>query len=566
MGVPQRTPRPRREARPISQGVVPKPAHARRPSPFEAAFEDAPVGIVITDIEGHPIHANSALLRMVGYSAEEFRRLTSRDVTHPEDLGADVELFSRMLRGELDRYRREKRFFRKDGSLMWATVSASLIRDESGEADFAVGVVEDTTERRLAEEALRRADRALRTLGQCNEALIRAEDEYSLLADVCRTIVDVGGYRLVWVGYAEHDADRRVRPVAQAGFEEGYLDRVRITWADEPLGRGPTGTAIRTGQPAIERDIPEDPAYAPWRDEAMRRGYASSAAFPLLAPAGRCFGALNVYAPEVDAFDDQEMALLSRLADDLAFGVLALRAHADLRKTVDELRRVDHNRRVLLSRLVSAQEDERRRIAADIHDDTIQAMTAVGLRMGSLKSLVGDEPATGKLIEDLGQSVSNAISRLRNLLFELRPPALDHPGGLRACLRQDLERMEEETGMSVELAESVTADISSDSRIVAYRIAQEALANVRKHARASRVEVFVGSQDGGLLVRIKDDGAGFDPAEAAERVPGHLGLTSMRERAELAGGWCHVRSSPGQGTVVGFWLPAEPPERLEPGP
>jgi PAS domain S-box-containing protein len=556
VSAPQGTQGSPEELRSISEQAPPQPSPDHRSSPFEVLFEDAPVGIVIMDQEGHPIRANSAFIRMFGYSAEEFRLLTPHDVTHPEDIRADADMFRQMLRGERDHYHMEKRYFRKDGSLMWARLTASIIR---GEPAYGIALVEDITELKRDEKALERADRARRALSECNEALIRAEDEHSLLTDVCQAIVDMGGYLLAWVGYADQDADKSVRPVAQAGFEEGYLDDLRITWADEPRGRGPTGRAIRTGQPVVEGNIAEDPAYALWRERAMGRGYASSVALPLRT-AGTCFGALNVYSTETEAFDEEEVSLLSRLADELTFGILALRAHADLRETIDELRRTDMSRRVLLSHLVSAQEEERKRIAADIHDDTIQAMTAVGLRLGALLPLASGQPAAGKLLEELGRSVTDAIARLRHMLFELRPPALDHPGGLRACLRQDLERLGEETGMSTELREAVTGLMSPETRIVCYRIAQEALANARRHSRASRVEVFVGTQDGGLLVRIEDDGVGFDPAEAAASVTGHLGLTSMQERAEFAGGWCHVKSAPGQGTTVEFWVPAERPD------
>ncbi len=181
----------------------------------------------------------------------------------------------------------------------------------------------------VQEETPDRIERAFRTLTECNRMLVAATDEESLLQAFCRTLVQVGGYRLAWIGIAKED--RAVTPVAQAGFEEGYLTSVRITWDESEHGRGPTGTAIRTGRPCIARDIPTDPQYAPWRAEALGRGYASSIALPIFLN-GRVYGALNIYAEEPDAFGEIEVRLLSNLAEDLAYGIAALRTSAEHRE------------------------------------------------------------------------------------------------------------------------------------------------------------------------------------------------------------------------------------------
>jgi PAS domain S-box-containing protein len=187
----------------------------------------------------------------------------------------------------------------------------------------------DITRRRRTEASLRRTNRALQALSECSQALVRATDEGTLLNEVCRIIVEVGGYRLVWVGYAEQDALKSVRPVAQKGFEDGYLDTIDLTWADTTRGRGPTGIAIRTGGPCAARNIPTDPTYAPWQQEARVRGYVSSIALPLRDTAGETFGALSIYAAVREAFDTAEERLLSDLADDLAYGICALRTRAE---------------------------------------------------------------------------------------------------------------------------------------------------------------------------------------------------------------------------------------------
>jgi PAS domain S-box-containing protein len=228
------------------------------------------------------------------------------------------------------------------------------------------------------------------------------------------------------------------------------------------------------------------------------------------------------------------------------------RTEAALRQSVETLKQVDQNRRGLLRRLVHAQEEERRAIASDIHDDSIQSMFAVGLRLFALREALHDS-AQIEQVDRLQQNVQQSTDRLRHLLFELRPAALDE-GGLPAALRQYLDAMAQETGVEVELATVLDRNPASETQVIAYRIAQEALANIRKHARARRVECAVSAVDDGILTRIADDGVGFDGSHNVA-VPGHLGLIAMRERAEMAGGWFRITSSAGDGCVVEYWIP-----------
>jgi len=204
---------------------------------------------------------------------------------------------------------------------------AELKRDEHGNPLLVTGFIQDITERKQAEEELSRMNRALRMLSDSNQALIHITDEATLLNEVCRIAVDVGGYRLAWVGFAENDEAKTVRPVAHAGFESGYIESANVTWADNERGRGPGGTAIRTGQPCIARNIPVDPAFAPWRQAAIQRGYKSNIALPLISE-GQTLGELAIYSVETDAFDIKEVEVLKELAEDLAFGIIVLRTRA----------------------------------------------------------------------------------------------------------------------------------------------------------------------------------------------------------------------------------------------
>ncbi|MDH2424426.1 PAS domain S-box protein [Sphaerisporangium sp. TRM90804] len=209
----------------------------------------------------------------------------------------------------------------------------------------------------------------------------------------------------------------------------------------------------------------------------------------------------------------------------------------------------------LLSHLIRAQEAERQRIAWDVHDDTIQAMVAFGMRVQLIADRLPAEHA--EAMSRLGDTVSATIDRLRDLTFRLHPPELDH-SGLPEALSTYLAHVVAEAGLTWELRHDLRREPSPEIAITVYRICQEALTNVLKHARASSVTVSLSADDQGLLVGVADDGVGPSPDAPGRRE--HFGLIEMRERAELAGGWWSMEAAPGGGTIVRFWLPTPPSE------
>jgi diguanylate cyclase (GGDEF)-like protein len=211
------------------------------------------------------------------------------------------------------------------GSILLAMVVWLLVTARTRALAMAKNM---TAELRQSEKGLRKLNRALHLLSRCNTTLVHAEEEYKLLAEICRLSVEHGGYLMAWVGYAEQDEEKSIRPVAQFGNESGYLDGINITWADSELGQGPTGTAIRTGVTNINQNVLTNPKMAPWREAAIKRGYQSSVALPLVSDAV-VLGALTMYAREADAFNADEVALLEELASDLAFGIMTLRTRVE---------------------------------------------------------------------------------------------------------------------------------------------------------------------------------------------------------------------------------------------
>ena len=225
------------------------------------------------------------------------------------------------------------------------------------------------------------------------------------------------------------------------------------------------------------------------------------------------------------------------------------RAQEKLRRSADALRRTMEERRRLLLRLEAAQEEERRRIASDIHDDPIQVMSAADMRAQALAQRIED-PDVRKEAEDLREVIRSAVERLRHLLFELRPPSLDREG-LAAALHTWAG--DAEPAPSIE--NGLPTEPPRETQAILFRIAQEAIANARKHAGADRIVVSIAEEDGGVRLVVSDDGIGFDPRVFVVPEPGHIGLSTMVERAELAGGRCEIESDPGHGTSVRAWLP-----------
>jgi signal transduction histidine kinase len=225
----------------------------------------------------------------------------------------------------------------------------------------------------------------------------------------------------------------------------------------------------------------------------------------------------------------------------------------ELSRAGDHLRATDTARRALLSRLVRAQEDERQRIAGEVHDDSVQIMTAVAMRLHLVRQKLTD-PDELAAMEKLELSVQEAIGRLRQLLFELRPASLDRDGLAAAIAEYGQQRLKDDP-VSFRVDRSLENEPPFEARTILYRVAQEAINNAKKHAEARTVSVSLTERDGGIEINVRDDGVGFDTVPGTQPVPGHLGILSMSERVEMAGGTVQIESSPGVGTTLRCWLP-----------
>jgi PAS domain S-box-containing protein len=470
-------------------------------------------GVAIHDGE-RVIEINRAVAEMFGCEPEDLVGRSPLELVAP----GSVETVVRQLRT-----RSEEPFeatcLRPDGSTFLARVEAKTI--PWGEATARVVVVRDVTEQRRAEAALREAEARYRTL-----------------------VEQLPAVTYVWASDREHP--ERSSWVYLSPQLETLLGYDPQEWIG---GKDGWGEAIH--EEDRDRVVAEDAR----TDQTLGR---FSAEYRIRTKDGGWLWVHDVAEP----FQERDgMQLWHGLMLDTTARKLA---EEELRQSMQLLRRATEERRYLLSRLTEVQEDERRRLAADIHDDPIQKMTAAGLRAEALRRRLSD-PEQIRALDRLEAAIGAAIGRLRRLLFELRPSSLDREG-LAAALRQYVAELEDPDGPTVRIEDRMVLEPPSEVRIVAYRIAQEALTNVRKHAGPTSVEVLLESRGEDLCMRIRDRGGGFDLADIDDRRPGHLGLSTMRERAELAGGSLRIESVVGGGTTVEVRLPTRMARRTASSP
>jgi signal transduction histidine kinase/CheY-like chemotaxis protein len=403
--------------------------------------------------------------------------------------------------------------------------------------------------------ALMQSNRLLRLLSECNKALVTLEDEEDLNRAICQIMTEQGGYRMAWVGYAEQDEKKSIRPVAHAGFEDGYLTKITVSWGDNEFGRGPTGRAIREGRICQNPDFSTRTDVAPWKDEAERRGYRSSISLPLFVE-GRPFGALTAYSGQPAAFDADQVSLLQELAGDLAYGIVTLRG----RQQRDAMRRNLEEKtlqlRSLAAEIIQAEEGERRRIARVLHDQLQQLIAASRYQLESLKGM-WDDPAFLEAVGRVDATMGESLKVSRSLTTELSPP-VRHDGRLEPVLEWLAVLMKQKHGLAVEVLSEGERTLKSEELIILlYQSVRELLFNVAKHAKVNAACVSIREGDGGVTLRVEDAGTGFDTRllERSPRGGGGYGIFSIRERLTLHGGSLDIESAAGKGSRFTLWVP-----------
>jgi len=337
-------------ARDISQRKQLLEEISRSEQRMELALDGANLAIWDFDVASGKFNHSPRLIEMLGYKVGEIEvnRESFRANLHPDDSQRFTDAFRDHITGSTARFAIEYRLRHKDGHWVWIISRGRVVqRDGDGFAIRVTGTNLDISERKAAEETERRLNRAFKFLSQCDSLLVHAQDEFKLLAAICKLSVEIGGYVMAWVGFAQDDTERTVLPVTSYGDRNGYLKDARISWGDTQRGRGPSGTAIREVRSIVIQDFNTNSTTGPWQEAARVRGYRSSIALPLIVNR-RAIGALMIYSGEPYAFGADEVALLQQLADDISFGIQALRDRDEHEKARLILKRESEKNQALL--------------------------------------------------------------------------------------------------------------------------------------------------------------------------------------------------------------------------
>lgn len=346
-------------------------------------------------------------------------------VIHPDDREYVDRIYRESLKNKTS-YDITHRLQMPDGRVKYVRGMCETQFSEDGQALRSVGTVQNVTEQHFIEQALNRSNRALKAISSCNSVLVHSTDESKLLNNMCRVIIEEGGYRLAWIGMVEDGEEKAIRPAAHAGTDNGYLDLINVTYDDSEYGYGPAGCAVRHGEPQMVHDTRTDPHFAPWREAALERGYRSVLSLPLKDNNDEVFAVLSIYAEEVNAFNDEAFVLMEELTSDLAFGILALRTR-DERDHFQQAHQQSDERykQVLVDtiRAISLTVEKRDPYTAGHQNKVAQLSVAIGRELGMdddhLEGL-----RLGATIHDIGKiyvpaEILNRPGRLSRAEFEI---------------------------------------------------------------------------------------------------------------------------------------------------
>jgi PAS domain S-box-containing protein len=450
---------------------------------FQRVFEDGPVGMGLVGHDFRLLEVNDAFCRLTGYDRDELRGRRFADITHPDDVDTDMRLARRLFAGEVPGYSIDKRYIRKDGTIVWVELTVSVIRDEHGRPLRGMGLVQDITERR--------------------RALADAQTELARLARERDRILEFAGEGIYHVD-----------------------ERGRITFANpaaaQMLGWRPEELIGKPAEELLDHTRADGMHYLSRRDGTAFRVHYRSTPVPADGATG-----------EVVVFSDESERVRMEAALEAA------------------------RERAARERLQAA-ESERARWARELHDETLQGLAGVHVLLYSAGRARTPQQMTERLAQAQEQ-IADEMEKLRGLISELRPAALDELG-LEASVRDLAERTQALYGLDVETLVELPAPGGGPRRLApevetaAYRIVQECLSNAARHAGASRVVVELAQHDGALAVEVRDDGGGFGP----DTTTTGFGLRGMQERVDLLEGRLEIVSGVGRGTKVAVALPLDP--------
>jgi len=506
---------------------------------FRSYFESPLVGKAISVPDKGIIEVNDQMCSMWGYSRDELLRMKWSDLTHPDDLAADVEQFNRVLAGEIDSYSLDKRYIRKDGKIIWTILAVGCVRDDDGKVIQFAGSVLDITERKRAEEALRESEIRYRMLVDSAPFAIGIHRKEKILyankvalqlcgAENLEQLQKKSMFDLIHPAYHEPVADRMRRlESGQSLSEEAEFELIRLDSRVVPVEIVAGMVVQYEGGPAIQ---------VTFRDITERK---------------------QMELVMQKAKDDLEVKVRERTAQLSEINKSLLAEIAERKRTETELRSAQKNLRAMASEIVFADERSRQQFATDLHDTVVQTLGAAKLRAQFIQDQLSGNAKP--ILSELENLLSGAIAQARTIMAEMSPPVLNELG-LKSALEWLTEQTSKQYGIcgNFESRSRSFVLMSREIEILLFQATRELLMNVVKHSKAKNATVKFSSRGQKVRIEVSDDGTGFDIKKTFQPdLKGGYGLYSIRERLRHIGGQLSIKSKPGQGTTIIVSAPRE---------
>jgi len=568
---------------------------------FRDIFDASPIGIAVENLEGQPLFVNRAFCSMLGFTEEELRTKHCVDFSPPEDAEKDWALFQQLRAGSIDHYQLEKRYFRRDGSLVWGNLSVSLLKGRT--SPLVLAMVEDITDKKRADEARFR-----------DAAIVESSEDAiaSVTLDGVIASWNAGAQRIF--GYTESEAvgksvtilvpperpdeENKILETLKAGGRIDQFETVRVSKTGERINVSVSISPIRdstgkmVGFSGISRDITERK-----RAEERLREYekAVEGAEDIIGVVDREYRLLlanrqylrmrNMSREQVvgrfvrDVLGKEVFETVIKPKLDECFGGKVVRyerkfsyptvGERDLllsyfpieaaNGTIDRVacilhditdrKRAEEALAAMTRRLIEAQEQERSRIGRELHDDINQRLALLAIELEQLKDNPVDVSNSLQQLLEKTNALSHDVQALSHELHSSRLEYLGVVSGMKSLCREFSERQK----MEVDFRSDVSSPLPFEIGLSLFRVLQEALKNAVKHSGVKRVEVQVVEQSNEVHLLVRDSGNGFD-IEAARQGSG-LGLTSMQERVRLVNGTIAFESKPMAGTTIHVRVP-----------
>jgi PAS domain S-box-containing protein len=571
---------------------------------FRDIFNASPIGIAVENLEGQPLFLNPAFCSFLGFSEEELRNKHCVDFSPHEDAQKDWALFQQLRAGSIDHYQLEKRYFRRDGSLVWGSLSISLLK--SHPSPLVIAIVEDITEKKKAQERLLEYEKVVEGLG---DRIIVVDQEYRYVMANAAFLNYRGFEKEQVIGHtvAEIVGKETFEAHVKEQFDEclqGKVVRYEAKFSYPKLGarnisascfpiRGPLGIDRIA---CVLRDITEHKAAEEALRESEEQFRTMAEAIPQLCwmahGDGHTFwynqrwytytgttpeqmegwGWQSVHDPGTlpDVLERWKVSISTGEPFDMVFPLRGADGvfHPFLTRItpvkdskgsvvrwfgtntdVTELRNAQEALSEMSRKLVQAQEQERARIARELHDDINQRLAMLGIELERLQDNPSEVQSQVQELRKQTIEISNDVQALSHDLHSSQLEYLGAIGGMKSWCKEFGERQ----GMQIDCRQDVRSTLPQEIGLCLFRVLQEALHNAAKHSGVKRMEVQIHEESGQIHLTISDLGKGFD-VEAAKKGRG-LGLTSMQERVRLVNGITEIQAKPMGGTTIHVRVP-----------